>query len=156
LKSVTAACLLLFISQTIVAQDNRLLFHYSRHNEAIYYMGDVISFRTKGSTEKTTWPITDITDSTIVSGDRFIEPYKVGAIYVDQKSKIFFPFRYKYRFVLIGGGAGYFILDTINSREIDRSAVIISTSMIAAGVIAGFLIKDYIKLKRGRKLVILR
>ncbi|MEI9921286.1 MAG: hypothetical protein WDO14_21250 [Bacteroidota bacterium] len=138
------------------AQQNRLLFHYSRNYEAIYNINDIISFRLKGSEEKITGEITDITDSTIVFSDRAIEPHKIGVIYVDQKTKIFFPFRYKYKFILIAGGIGYFLIDSINNKEIDRTTVIISTSAVVTGVVAGFLIKDYIKLKPGRKLVILR
>ena len=151
-----ATCCLLFVAQTMVAQDNRLLFHYSRHKEATYYVGDVISFRVKGSKEETTWPITGITDSTIVSGNRSIAPHKIGAIYVDDKTKIFFPFRDKYSPYLIAAGGAYFAIDAINSKNIDRSTVIISSSMIASGAILGIIIKDYLKLKPGRKLVILR
>lgn len=147
---------LLFIVQTMVAQDKRLLFHYSRYKEVIYYVGDVISFRVKGSKEEITWPITGITDSTIVSADRSIEPNKIGAIYIDRKSKIFFPFRFKYRPYLIAAGSAYFLIDAINSKQIDRSTVIVSSSMIGAGAILGLIIKDYIKLKPPRKLVILR
>jgi len=146
----------MFMALTIVAQDNRLLFHYSRYKEAIYTVGDVISFREKRSKEKITWQITDITDSTIVSGERSILLHKIGAMYVDQKSKIFFPFRYKYKYILIGGGVSYFLINWFNSKEIDHPSTIISVSMVSAGVIAGLLIKDYIKLKPRRKLVILR
>lgn len=140
----------------MVAQDNRLLFHYSRYKEAIYNVGDVISFREKGSKQKFTWQITEITDSTIVSGRRSLAPHKIGAIYVDAKSKIFFPFRFKYRNILLAGGVAYLLLDLVNSKEIDRSTVIVSSSMLAGGVLSGLLIKKYIKLKPGRKLVILR
>ncbi|MEJ0029936.1 MAG: hypothetical protein WDO15_06030 [Bacteroidota bacterium] len=59
--------------------------------DVIYNVGDVIAFRTKGSKEKVTWQITEITDSTIVSGGQSIAPYKIGAMYVDQKSIDLFP-----------------------------------------------------------------
>jgi len=155
LKLFTTAGLLI-IAQTIVAQDNRLLFHYARYKEGIYSVGDVISFREKGSKEKITWQITDITDSTIVFGDRSIAPYKIGAMYVDAKSKIFFPFRFKYAYTLMAAGVAYLLIDAFNSKEFDRNTIIISASMVGAGIIARLLIKDYIKLKPGRKLVILR
>ena len=155
MKLILTVCLTLVVGSAI-AQDNRLLFHFKRYKEAIYNVGDVISFRTKGSKEKITWQITDITDSTIVSGDRSIEPYKIGAMYVDKKSRQFFFLRYKYRPILLAAGIGYFLIDTINSKEVDPTTVIISSSMVGAGIIAGLLIKPYIKLKPGRKLVILR
>jgi hypothetical protein len=155
LKFILIVCGALVV-QGATAQDNRLLFHYSRYKEVIYNVGDVISFRTKGSEEKVTWRITEITDTTIMSGERSLAPYKIGAMYVDQKTKIFFPFRFKYMPILIGGGVAYFLIDSFNSKEINRSAVIVSTSMVGAGLIAGLLIKPYIKLKPGRKLVILR
>jgi hypothetical protein len=148
-------CLTLVL-QSAVAQDNRLLFHYSRKREAIYDVGDVISFRLKNSKEKITWQITGFTDSTIVSGDRSIAPHKIGAMYVDQKSKIFFPLRYQYKYYLTAAGVGYFLIDGINSKEIDRSTLIVSGTLIGAGVLSAVLIKDYMKLKPGRKLVILR
>lgn len=153
---ILATICLLFVVQTMVAQEKRLLFHYSRYKEVIYYVGDVISFRLKGSREEITWPITGITDSTIVSADRSIEPNKIGAIYVDRKSKIFFPFRFKYSPYLMAAGGAYFAIDAINSKHINRSTVIISSSMIVAGALLGLIIKDYVKLKPPRKLVILR
>ncbi len=139
-----------------MAQDNKLLFHYSRYKEAIYTTGDAVSFRIKGSKEKMTWQITAITDSTIVSGDESIAPQKISHIYIDKKSIIWFAFRYKWTRLFLFAGAGYFLIDWANSGEIDRSNVIISGSLLGAALISKLVIKKYIPLKRGRKLVILR
>jgi len=153
---IPATICFLFILHTAVAQDNQLLFHYSRYKEVIYSVGDVISFRLKGSTEKKSWQITEITDSTIVFASESIAPHKIGYVYVDKKSKIWFPFRFKYANIFLAAGAGYFLIDWANSGEIDSSTVIISGSLVAAGVISKIFIKDYLKLKGSRKLVILR
>jgi hypothetical protein len=84
----------LIVAQASFAQEKQLLFHYSRHKEVIYRIGDVISFQRKGNKQKISWQISDITDSTIVSGDRSIAPYKIGAVYVDAKVKMLRPIRY--------------------------------------------------------------
>jgi len=138
------------------AQDNRLLFHYSRYKDVVYNIGDVITFRVKGSKEKHTWQITEITDSTIVYVDKTIAPHRISHLYIDKKLKILFPFRDKYAPYLLIGGLGYFLIDGVNSKEIDRSNLIVSGSMLGAAVLSKILIKDYIKLKHPRKLVILR
>jgi len=148
--------LLVVITQAAIAQDNRLLFHYSKHKEQIYAVGKVISFRIKGSEEKHTWDITHITDSTIVSGDRSIRPDEISHFYVDRDTRAFFPFRYKYYKLCLYAGAGYFLLDVLNRGEVDRSTLIISGSLLGGAVLARAFIKDYIRLKRPRKLVILR
>ena len=148
--------LLVVLLQTAVAQDNRLLFHYSKHKEEIYSVGDVISFRMNGSDEKQSWEITGITDSTIVSGEKSIKPHEITHLYIDKKTRAFFAFRYKYSKLFMYAGAGYFLLDVLNRGEVDKNTVIISGSLLGAAVLAKVLIKDYIKLKRPRKLVILR
>ncbi len=139
-----------------MAQDNRLLFHYNRHKEHVYNVGDVISFRIKGSKEKHTWQITDLTDSTIVSGEKLTEPHKISHIYIDKHTKQFFAFRYKWSRLFLFAGVGYVALDAVNRRQLDKNTAIISGSLLAAALITRIVIKDYIKLKRPRKLVILR
>lgn len=146
----------LIVVHTAFAQEKRLLFHYSRHKEVVYYIGDVISFREQGSKQKTTWQISNITDSTIVSGDRSIAPHKIGALYVDAKTKMLRPIRYQLKYYLTAAGIGYFLIDSINSKEIDSSTIIVSGAFVGAGILSAVLVKDYVKLKPGRRLVILR
>jgi hypothetical protein len=146
----------LIVAQASFAQEKQLLFHYSRHKEVIYRIGDVISFQRKGNKQKISWQISDITDSTIVSGDRSIAPYKIGAVYVDAKVKMLRPIRYQYKYYLTAAGIAYFLIDWGNSKEIDTSTIIVSGTFIGAGILSAILIKDYVKLKRGRRLVILR
>jgi hypothetical protein len=155
LKALTTLVFLIVVHNSF-AQERRLLFHYSRHKEVIYYIGDVISFQRKGSKEKITWQISNITDSTIVSRDRSIAPYKIGAVYVDAKTKMLRPIRYQCKYYLTAAGIGYFLLDWGNSKEIDGSTIIVSGTFISAGILSAVLIKDYIKLKPGRRLTILR
>ena len=153
---VLTTLVFLIVVHTSFAQEKRLLFHYSRHKEAIYYIGDVISFQRKGSKQKITWQISNITDSTIVSGDRSIATYKIGAMYVDAKTKMLRPLRDQYKYYLTAAGIGYFLIDWGNSKEIESSTIIVSGTFIGAGILSAILIKDYIKLKAGRKLIILR
>lgn len=91
-----------------------------------------------------------------MSGDRSIAPHKIGALYVDAKTKILRPIRSQYKYYLTAAGNAYFLIDWGNSGEIDGSTIIVSGTFIGAGVLSATLIKDYIKLKPGRKLVILR
>jgi hypothetical protein len=153
---VLTTLIFLIVIHTSFAQEKALLFHYSRHKEVIYHIGDVISFQRQGSKQKITWHISDITDSTIVSGDRSIAPTRIGALYVDAKTKMLRPIRYQYKYYLTAAGIGYFLIDWGNSKEIDSSTVIVSGALIGAGILSAILVKDYIKLKPGRKLVILR
>jgi hypothetical protein len=146
----------MFIVQTSVAQDNRLLFHYSRYKDVIYDVGDVISFREKGSKQKVTWQITEITDTTIVSGKEAISPFRIGAIYSDRRIRSMLPFRDKVSYILIGAGVVMITLDVLNSKEFDRQVATTAAVMIGGGVLAKTLIKNCIRLKPGRKLVILR
>lgn len=144
------------IAGTGFAQNQKLLFKYSRHKHAIYLPGDQISFRIKGSDDKVTWQLADITDSMIASVYDTISPSAISHIYIDEKTKIFFPFRYKMAGTLVAAGVGYFLIDWVNSREIDKSTVLVSSSLVAAGVAYHFLVKKYIRLTHRRKLVILR
>lgn len=146
----------IIVLQSATAQDNKLLFHYNRHKEAIYSIGDVISFRIKGSKEKTTWQITGISDSTIISMDQSIAPHKISFIYLDKKSIIWFAFKYKWTRLFLFAGVGYFLIDWANSGEIDRQNVIVSGSLLTAALISKLIIKKHIRLKGSRKLVILR
>ena len=155
MKILTTLALLTVVNSSF-AQEKRLLFHYSRHKEVVYNIGDVISFQRKGSKQKITWQISNITDSTIMSGDRSIAPYKIGALYVDAKTRMIRPLRNQYKYYLTAAGIGYFLIDWGNSKEIDSSTIIVSGTFIGAGVLSAILIKDYIKLKPGRRLVILR
>lgn len=151
-----SALLFFFMIESAIAQDNKLLFHYSRHKEAVYNPGDVISFRLRGSKEKITKEITEVTGSTVIFGLDTIAPAKITHVYVDKKSKAWFAFRYKYTKLFLTAGVGYFLLHWINSKEIDRSTLVVSGSLLAAAGISALIIKDYIKLKGQRKLVILR
>ena len=146
----------LVVAHASFGQEKRLLFQYSRHKEVIYNIGDVISFQRKGSKQKITWQISNITDSTIVSGDRSIAPHKIGALYLDAKTKMLRPLRNQYKYYLTAAGIGYFFIDWANSKEIDSSTIIVSGTLIGAGILSAILVKDYIKLKPGRRMVILR
>jgi hypothetical protein len=142
--------------QFAVAQDNELLFHYNRYKEHIYKVGDVISFRIKGNVEKHTWQITNLTDSTIVSGERSIEPHQISHIYVDKETLQFFAFRYKWARLFFFAGVGYAAIDLVNRHELDRNMALISGSLLGASLLCTIIIKEHIELKHGRKLVILR
>lgn len=152
LLTIAASCMLLVAS----AQENTLLFHYNRYKEATYNVGDVISFRIKGNEEKITWQITEITDSKIVSRDQSIAPHEIRHIYVDEKSRIWFPFRFKWTRILLFSGVGYFLIDWANSGEISPGTLVVSGTLLGASLISKIIIKKYIKLEGGRKLVILR
>lgn len=122
----------------------------------MYRVGDVISFRLKGNHAKITSQITGFENDYIVFKDYKISPSEISSLYVDNKTKTWFILRYKYKKILLFLGIGYTLLDVLNTGELNHETLVVGVSFTAAGVLAGLLIKDSIKIKGKRKLVILR
>ena len=132
-----------------------LLFQKNRYRQALYKPGDQIAFRLKGDKTKFSGKILGFEDSVIVFQGFKINPKNISSIYVDEKTRIWFVLRYKYARLFLFVGAGYILLDAVNTGEFKRETLIVGGSFIAAGLLAKLLISDRIKIKGRRKLVII-
>ena len=132
-----------------------LLFHKNRIREVFYKKGDVITFRVAGEKFKITAEIKGFADSLIVFRDFTINPREITHLYFDSKTRGWFILRMKYSRLLIVAGAGYGLLDILNSGEVDKKTTIISGSMLAAGILTGLFIPRYFKIRGKRKLIII-
>jgi hypothetical protein len=133
----------------------KLLFHKNRHREALYKVGDVISFRVKNSDSKISGQIRSFADSLIVFQNFKVNPNKITHLYVDSKTKNWYILRYKYEKIFLISGIGYLLLDVLNTGELSKETLVISGSLVAAGLLAKWLISDRIRIKGRRKLVII-
>ncbi len=104
----------------------------------------MISFRLKGDDMKITERILGFEgDSLLVFEGLFkVNPKEISAMYVDEKTSTWFIFRYKYSKVLPMAGTGYLLLDAVNTEKLNKSTLITSASLISAGLLAKWLIKD--------------
>jgi len=133
----------------------KLLFQKNRYRQALYEPGDQLTFRLKGSRTKIFGQILGFEDSLIVFRDFKINPAKISHLYVDAKTRIWFILRYKYSKLLLIAGTGYLFLDAVNSGEFREKTLIISGTLIGAGLLAKIFISERMKIKGRRKLVII-
>lgn len=138
-----------------VCSGQKLLFHKNRHREAIYKEGDRISFKLKNNKSKISEQIIGFEDSLIVFQDFKINPRDVSHLYVDDKTKIWYVMRYKYEKIFLIAGIVYPLLELSNEGEVKNETLIVSGSLITAGLLAKWLISDTIKIKQQRKLLII-
>ncbi|HPM32153.1 MAG TPA: hypothetical protein PLJ60_17605 [Chryseolinea sp.] len=147
--------LIVFCSLASISYGQKLLFHKSRHREAIYKKGDKISFRLKNAKSKITGQIIGFEDSVIAFQGFKINPEQISHLYVDSKTKIWYVMRYKYEKIFLIAGIGYSFLELVNEGEVDKETLIISGSLITVGLLARWLISDKIKIKGRRRLLII-
>lgn len=134
---------------------SRLMFKKNKNKIAYYETGDKISFRIKSEKIKFTELIRGFEDSVIVFKNFKINPSEITAMYVDNKTKVWYFLKYKYEKLFLFAGTGYLILDVLNSGELAKETIIISGSLTTAGLLAKWLISKRIKIKGRRRLVIL-
>ena len=133
---------------------NFLLFHKNRFKHTKYKVGDVISFTIKDDKRKHTFQIRGFEDTVIVFDNYRINPDDITHMYIDDKTRVWYIFRYKYSRAFLIGGIGYFAIDGINSGEISANTAWISGSLVSAGILAGIIFKDRIRIKGKRRLVV--
>ena len=149
------ASLLLVVSGKI-CNAQKLLYSKNRYKQVYYHQGDIISFRIKGERLKITQQIKGFEDSVIAFQDIKINPNRITHVYVDAKTKNWYFMRFKYRRLFLYAGAGYFIVDVLNSGEVGKETLVISGTLVTAGLLAKWLITDRIRIKGKRRLVITR
>jgi hypothetical protein len=130
-----------------------MLQKQNKNKNAYYKQGDVISFRTSASPNKITGEIMDFKDSVIVFRGFEVSVASITSLYIDEKTKWWL--RYKVEQLALIAGAGYLLLDVINSGELNEDTLIISGTLIGIGLIAKFFIGNRIKIKGRTKLRIL-
>lgn len=149
------ALLLCFLCGDCVGQKS-LLFTKNWRKQAIYKTGDVISFCVKVDPKKITDQIIGFEDSLIVFKNYKVNPKEITHMYVDKQTGTWYFLKYKYEKLLLFTGIGYLVIDGFNNKEFSEETLIISGSLIGAGLLARWLISKKIKIKGSRKLVIMR
>jgi hypothetical protein len=124
-----------------------LLFRKNNRHRELYKEGDVISFRIKNNKSKITRKIKGFDDSLIVFQDFKVYPHEITHFYINKSlkkgSKILFV------------GVGYPIIEFINFGVIDKKAMMIGFSSIAAGLLVRLLIRNKIEIKGRTKLSVI-
>jgi hypothetical protein len=149
-----AVFFLLMVLADRASSQHYLLFSKKSYRQAIYRVGDVISFRVKAEQQKIRGQIIGFEDSLIVFRNYKINPKEITHLYVDKKTISWYILRYKYSRILLFSGAGYLLLDTLNTGELKEETLIISGSLIGAGLLAQLLISKKMKIRGRRKLII--
>ncbi len=152
---LTLLCVLLLNVTVAYGQQRVLLFIKNPHRQAIYKIGDEITFRFRSNATKHTYLITGLTDSLIVSDSLRFNPKTISALYVDNKTKDWYIVRYKYPKLLPIAGAGYMGAELVNTGQISKPSLIVGSALIGAGLLANWLVKDYIRLKGQSRLAII-
>ena len=131
------------------------MFKKNSHRIAYYEAGDIIAFKIKSHPDKIREQILRFEDSLIVFRLFKVNPKEVTHLYIDNKTKTWFIFRYKYEKILPIMGAGYILLDWINTGEVTKETLVIGGSFIAGGLVAKALIRKRMKIRGSRRLIIL-
>jgi hypothetical protein len=108
------SALILFSS---IVSGQKLLFHKNRYRQALYKIGDEVSFRMNNDRTKVTERIIGFEDSLIVFQSFKVNPSKITHLYVDSKTKGWYILRYKYKRIFIIAGFGYLLLDAANTEN---------------------------------------
>ena len=125
----------------------------NKNKNAYYKPGDVISFRVTGDREKITSTILALRDSTIVFKGFEVGIKTISHLYIDEKTKWWL--RFKLAQLTLMGGTAYLLLDVINTGELNADTLIVSGTIIGAGLLAKLLIGNTIKIRGKTKLRIL-
>ncbi|AWM33886.1 hypothetical protein [Hymenobacter nivis] len=132
-----------------------LYFRKNGHREAVYGIGDVVTFELKGTGAKVSDQIKGFQDSLVVFEAHVLNPSKIGAIYVDAKTKQWFILRYKYEKVFFLASAFFLPIDIVNTGKIEPQALAISGALLGVGLLAKWLISKKLKIKGKRKLLVI-
>jgi hypothetical protein len=129
------------------SQHTRLMFMKNKNKVVYYEAGDVLTFTVKNNPERIEDQIKSfVGDSLIVFNQRTIDVRAIDGIYLDKKNKVWYFMRYKWSKLFLFAGTGYLLLDVINTGEFDEKTLLISGSLITAGVIAKLLISKRLKI----------
>ena len=139
---------------TCVFGQKSLLFIKNDSRYATYRIGEEVSFSVAGSKQRITQKIMGFEDSLIIFHTFKLPVNDISALYVDEKTKRWYPLRFKYDEILPILGAEYLIADVIVSRQLRPNTLLISGLLFGGGILARKLIGDRITVKGKRRLVI--
>jgi len=155
-KALFVACITFLYAADGRAQHTRLMFMKNKNRIVYYEAGDVLTFIVKDHAYKISDQIGSFQgDSIIVFNHHLVDVRTITGVYLDKKNKVFYFMKYKYDKLLLFMGTGYLLLDVINTGEFDKKTLIISGSMIGAGLLAKLFISKRIKVTGKKKLRIL-
>ncbi|XOV93094.1 MAG: hypothetical protein ACFHWX_23210 [Bacteroidota bacterium] len=153
--------LLIILIITISPGDAQvLLFHKKQHREAFYRVGEVLSFSTRTDASRKDSQILGFEGDTLIVFQNYtINPREVTCLYVDDKTRGWNPLRVLDKVLLIAG-VGYPLLEYVNEGlihrgEPDSGTLVVGGILIGASFLPRWLISDKIRIKGGRKLVII-
>jgi hypothetical protein len=118
-------------------------------------VGDKLTFELKATKAKVTDRSIGFEDSLLVSQTYTLRTSKIGALYVDEKTKIRFIFRYKYEKAFLLAGSLFLPISVINTRKVEPKALAISGALFGAGLLAKWLVSQELRIKGKRKLLII-
>ncbi|HTF80462.1 MAG TPA: hypothetical protein VL947_02010 [Cytophagales bacterium] len=134
----------------------KLLFHKNDYREAFYKTGDVITFKLKHTPGRFSGSILGFEgDSLILFSGYKVNPAHISHLYVDQKTKGWYIFRYKYVKIFTIAGIGYLIIDILNRGILDPGTLKFSGTMLFSALVAKCVISNKHKIKGRRKLLII-
>ena len=84
-----------------------------------------------------------------------MNPNEIAALYVDEKTKIWFIFRYKYEKVFFLAGGLFLPIDIINTGKVEPKALAVSGALLGAGLLARWLISKKLRITGKRKLLVI-
>lgn len=149
--------LILFILlgvQTICCAQACLMFQKNSLRTAFYKKGDQISFRLHNDKTKHTFQILGFEDSVFVVRNYKIDPKEISHLYIDNKTKIWYVFKYKYEKIFFFAGVGYLAASVINEKTVTKETAIISGSFGGGAILARLLVDNKIRIKGKRRLAI--
>ena len=130
-----------------------LLLQKNKRRQAYYQIGDKISFKIRGES-KITDRIKAFEEGLIVFQGYQVRMDEIADLYVDDKTKIWFVVRYKYEKALPVAGAGYLLLDAINTKTLNKNALLTGGALVGAGLLAKYFISKKFKIRGKRKIII--
>lgn len=144
---------ILYLNSSLFGQKS-LLFIKNDSRYATYRIGEVVSFDIAGSKQRITQKIEGFEDSLIVFHTFKLPVSDISALYVDEKTKRWYPLRFKYQKILPIAGAQYLVADAVVSQKLRPNTLLISGILFGGGLLARKLISNRITVKGKRRLVI--
>jgi hypothetical protein len=125
----------------------------NHHKNVQYKPGDDLIFYLHGKRSKLKDEIIGFEDSVIIFKKHRVHIGEISALHIDHKTRYWL--RYKPAQLLLLGGTAYLLADVLNSGELDKNTLMLSGSMIGAGLLAKLIITNKIKIRRNTKLRII-